>query len=94
MVFYLTKQGEGCCKNQNSTVDRKANTELRLGQIWFVCLFSLLVTFLLSLSLSEWNILVDCLGIQFLDRIILCVIKNFMCETELRRFSSLDDYMV
>lgn len=61
---------EGMLQDQNDAVGSESQCRLKT-RVGLVCVsFPPLDTCHSSVPLSEWNILVDCLGIQFLDRIV------------------------
>lgn len=63
------KEGKGCCEIK--AVQSLVKASAGLGLVGWVCVsFPLLGTFHVSVPLSEWNILVQCPGIQFLDSIV------------------------
>lgn len=72
-MFFLSRSQvrEGMLQDQNGAVNGSESQCRLKTRVDLVCVsFSLLGTFHPSVPLSEWNILVDCLGIQFLDRLV------------------------
>lgn len=71
MAFLSRSQvKEGVLQDQNGAVSSENHRRLKTGVDLACVSFLLLGTFRSSEPLSEWNILVDCLGTQFLDSIV------------------------